>query len=72
MPLSNDAILQALEKQKQLEMAMVGGVFEDVLGNAFDDMFSEYMQAHGEVISQLLAPVVARMLEDERKKQSKV
>jgi len=71
MPLSNDAIIQALEKQKQLEMAAAGAIFEDVLGSAFDDMFSEYMEEHGERIAELLQPIVTRMIAASSKKQSK-
>ncbi len=70
MPLSNDAIVQALEKQERLEMAATGAIVADVLGGAFDDMFSQYMQSHGEAVSELLQPIVNRMLSEERKKQS--
>ncbi len=71
MPLSNDAIVKALEKLEKQKTAAIDVIFADVLGGAFDDMFSGYMEKHGERIADLLQPIVQRMLAEERKKQPK-
>jgi len=63
--------LTAEEGVRRLKMAATGAIFEDVLGSAFDDMFSEYMEEHGERIAELLQPIVTRMIAASSKKQSR-